>query len=224
MTNTHTHAHSALAVSLVAGPTLFALGDTVRRVVDDGSGSSPTKITAAVEAHPSLWLSAALLEVLAALVTLPALAALIASARGRGRRTTIVGATLLGAGQVASVGHAVAFFAPYALYARAGTPAAEVRSLDRASESWPLLSGLIVLFMLGLVVGTLVMFVGLRMGRRVPLWAVVAALLFVVLGGSTGVVEGVLGVVAAAVAFSAAARSLARAPEPADLAFEPVPA
>jgi hypothetical protein len=222
MTNTHTR--TLLAVGLVAGPTVFAVGDTLRRIVDAETGSSPTSITAAVSAHPDLWLAAALLEVVAPLLVLPGLAALVAAAQGRGRRTTIAGGTLLAIGQIAGVGHAVAYFAPYALYARAGTSPAELRALDRASESWPMLVVLIVLFMVGLVIGTLVLFVGLRMARRVPVWAVVAALLFVVLGGSAGVVEGVLGAVAAAAAFGAAARSLVRTPEPADLLLEPVPA
>jgi hypothetical protein len=208
MTNTHTR--TALALGLVAGPVVFAVGDTLRRVVDSDAGSSATQITAAVHAHPGLWLAAALLEVIAPLLVLPGLAALAATAPGRGRRTTIVGASMLTVGQVAGVGHAVAFFAPYALYAKAGTSPSQVRALDRASESWPALVALIVLFMAGLIVGTLVLFVGLRLARRVPIWAVVAALLFVVLGGSAGVVEGVLGVGAAAAAFGAAAWSLVR--------------
>lgn len=222
MTNTTTR--TLLAAGLAIGPTVFAVGDTLRRVVDADTGSSPTRITAAVHSHPGLWLAAALLEVVAPLLVLPGLAALVVVAQGRGRRTTVVGASLLAVGQVAGVGHAVAYFAPYALFAEAGTSPSELRAIDRASESWPVLAALIVLFMVGLVVGTLVLFVGLRMAGRVPVWAVVAALLFVVLGGTAGVVEGALGALAAATAFGTAARSLVRTPEPAEVLLEPVPA
>jgi hypothetical protein len=220
---TKTHTHPVLVFGLVAGPVLFTVGDTLRRMVDADTGSSATSIVAAVKAHPHLWLAAAMLEVVAPLLTIPGLAALVVAARGRGRRTTIAGAVLLGVGQVASVGHAVAYFAPYALFAKAGTSPSELRAINRASESWPMLVALIVLFMVGLVIGTLVLFVGLRMARRVPVWAVGAALLFVVLGGSAGVVEGVLGAVAAAVAFGTAARSLVRTtPQQGAVVREPV--
>jgi hypothetical protein len=65
------------------------------------------------------------------------------------------------------------------------------------------------------MLGTLVLFVGLRRARRVPIWAVLAALVFVVCGSSSGAAAGVLGVLAALAAFVPAARALVTATEPA---------
>lgn len=111
-------------------------------------------------------------------------------------------------GAMASVGHAAAFYSPYALFAKAHTPTTELTALDKASESYPLLVALIVLFIVGMMLGTIVLFVGLRRARRVPIWAVVAAVVFVACGSTGGVVPGVLGIVAALAAFVPAARSI----------------
>jgi hypothetical protein len=196
------------AVGLLVGPLMFTIGDVLRRVVDQDAGSSAAGITDAVSDKPGAWLAAALLSALAPVAFLPGVAALVATARGRGSVTTLVGGCLLGLGLLASVGHAVAFYAPYALYDRAGTSDAALKALDSESESYPLLVLLIVLFIAGLVLGTIVLLVGLRMAGRVPVWAVVAGVVFAVAGGSGGVALGIVGVVAALVAFVPAARSL----------------
>jgi hypothetical protein len=201
------------AVGLVLGPLMFTLGDVLRRVVDQDAGSSATGLTAAVADKPGLWLAAALLSALAPVAFLPGVAAIVVTARGRGSVPTLVGGILLGLGLLASVGHAVAFYAPYALYERAGTSDAALKALDDASESYPLLVLLIVVFIAGLVLGPIVLLIGLRMAGRVPIWAVVAGVVFAVAGGSGGVALGIVGVVAALVAFVPAAQSL-RATEP----------
>jgi hypothetical protein len=66
-----------------------------------------------------------------------------------------------------------------------------------------------------MMLGSIVLFVGLRRARRVPLWAVISAVVFVAAGSSGGVVAGVVGVLAAGVAFGAAAGSLTRSAPPA---------
>jgi hypothetical protein len=196
------------AAGLLVGPLMFTIGDVLRRVVEHDAVDSAAGLTDAVADKPGLWLAAALLSALAPVAFLPGVAALVATARGRGSATTLVGGCLLALGLLASVGHAVAFYAPYALYDRAGAPDSALTALDSESESYPLLVVLIVLFIAGLVLGTIVMLVGLRMADRVPVWAVVSGVVFAVAGGSGGVVLGIVGVVAAVAAFAPAARSL----------------
>ncbi len=196
------------AAGLVLGALLFTVGDLLRRFVVPSGTPSPVDITAAVGRHGSAWLVAGLLGVAASFCLVLGVVGLVTTARGRGSRATVVGGAMVGVGAMASVGHAVAFYAPYALYARAGTSAREVTALDRASEAYPMLVVLIVLFILGLMLGTIVLFVGLRRARRVPIWSVVAAVVFVASGSTGGIGAGVLGVVAALVAFVPAARSL----------------
>jgi hypothetical protein len=196
------------AVLLVLGPLLLTLGDLLRRLVEPAGSPKAAAITHAVAEHPGAWLAAGLLSVAAGLCLVPAALALIPATTGRGSRVTTVGALLVAAGAVASVGHAVAFYAPYALFARAGTPDRELAAIDTTSESYPLLVVLIALFIVGTMLGSLVLLVGLRRARRVPIWSVVAAVVFVGCGSAGGVGPGVVGVAAALAAFVPAARAL----------------
>lgn len=206
MTNS-THTRFA-AAGLVAGPLLFTLGDLLRRLVEPSGTPSATAVTAAVGSHDGTWLVAGLLSVAAAFCLVPGAWGLLTCAGGRGARTTTVGALMVGAGALALVGHTVAFYAPYALSARAHTSASELTALDHASESYPLLVALIVLFIVGMALGPVVLLAGLRRARRVPVWAVVAAVVFAASGSTGGVGAGVLGIVAALATFLPAARSM----------------
>lgn len=209
---------------LVLGPLALTLGDLLRRIVVPSGSPTPVDITQAASQHQTAWLLAGLLNLVAAVSLTPAALALIPSAGRRGARLTTIGACLVAAGSVAAAAHTVAFFAPYALYGRAGTADSAITAMDNASESYPLLVVVIALFMVGLMLGSLVLFIGLRRARRVPIWAVVAVVVFVACGGSGGVVPGILGTVAAVVAFVPAARALQpqgeRAQQPAG---EPAP-
>jgi hypothetical protein len=208
------------SLGLFAGPLLFSLGDLLRRLVTPSGNPSTSELTDAVGDHAGMWLAAGLLGVVAAPLLVVGAIGLADEARGRGGRTTTIGAGLVLVGAFASVGHAVAFYAPYALYARAGTPSSAMQSLDHASESYPLLVVLIALFIVGMMLGSIVVLVGLRLARRVPVWSVVAAVVFVIAGSSGGVAAGLLGVLAALAAFGPAARTLAREGRPVSAGLE----
>lgn len=206
--------HRIAAAGLFAGPLLFTLGDLLRRLVEPVGSPSAAEITRAAGDHAGLWLSAGLLSLLAAPLLVVGVLGLVADCSGRGARTTTIGAVMVVIGGFASIGHAVAFYAPYALYDRADTPEPALRALDHASEGYPLLVALIALFVVGMMLGSLVLLVGLRLASRVPVWSVVSAVVFVAAGSSGGVVAGVVGVAAAVAAFGPAARSLTRATAP----------
>lgn len=196
------------AAGLLLGSLLFSLSDLLRRTVDSTTGSSPTAIAASVHDHPGVWLTAGILSALAPVLFIPGVCALVATTRGRGSRVVALGGALVILGLVASAGHAVAYYAPYALYGRADTDAATIKALNDASESYPMLVALIIAFIVGMTIGMITLLVGLRRARRVPVWAPIAAVVFAVAGSSGGVVMGVLGTVAALTAFLPAARSL----------------
>jgi hypothetical protein len=204
------------ALGILLGPLCFTLGDTLRRVVDSSTSSSAVELAAKVADRPGVWLAAGLLSALAPLFFLPGIHALVATTRGRGSRVVGVGGALMSLGLVAAVGHAVAFYALAALYGRAGSDAATIKALDKASESYPLLVALIVAFIVGMTIGVIALLVGLRRAGRIPVWAVVAGVVFAVAGSSGGVAMGALGMVAALVAFVPAARSLLGVPARSD--------
>ena len=196
------------AILLVLGSLTFTVGDLLRRLVVPSGSPSAAAITQAVTDHRGTWLAAGLCSLVAAATLAPGALALIPRSGTRGARTTAVGAAMVAVGSVAAAAHAVAFFSPYALYGEAGTPASSLTAIDHASESYPMLVVVIVLFMVGMMIGSLVLLVGLRRARRVPIWSVVAIVVFVACGSTGGVIPGVLGVVAALAAFVPAARSL----------------
>jgi hypothetical protein len=204
------------ALGLVLGPLCFTLGDTLRRVVDSSTSSSPVELATKVADRPGVWLTAGLLSAIAPLFFLPGVHALVATTRGRGSHVVGVGGALVSLGLVAAVGHAAAFYAPAALAGRAGMDDGTIAAFDKASEGYPLLVALIVAFVVGMTIGVIALLIGLRRAGRVPVWAVVAGVVFAVAGSSGGVAMGILGMVAALVAFVPAARSLLGVPARSD--------
>ena len=200
---------------LVFGALSFSGADLLRRLVVPAGNPDTAAITHAVAQHQGLWLVASLLAVVAGGCLAVGALALIPHQRARGSRATTLGAIMLAIGAMASIGHAVAFYSPYALFALVDASAGQITALDRASESSPLLLLLILAFMVGLMPGSIILFTGLRRARRIPLWALVAVVVFVVCGSANGVLPGVLGLLAAVAAFIPAATDLYRvSPEP----------
>ena len=207
--NTDTRTRIA-ATLLVVGALTFTVGDLVRRLVEPSGSPKAVDITHAVGQHHGAWLLAGFLGLVAGLCLAPALLTLIPSAGARGSRVTTTGALMASVGAMASIGHTIAFYSPYSLFADARVPGTEVTAIDKASESSPLLIALIVLFIAGMMLGSIVLFVGLRRAGRVPIWSVVAVVVFVACGSTGGVVPGVIGIIAAAAAFVPAAKNLLR--------------
>ncbi|HET7356444.1 MAG TPA: hypothetical protein VFJ09_07185 [Nocardioidaceae bacterium] len=204
--------HRRIAVvGLVLGPLTFAVSDLVRRLVEPGGAAGPAQTVAAVHQHPSLWLLAGSLSLVSPILFLPGVVAAVGLVRGRGSMLTTAGGYLFGAGLVAAMGHMVGFFGLFGLYDQAGSPDSAIRALDAASERYPSLVGLIVLFVAGLVLGQLLLMVGLRRAGVVPTWAVVACLVEVVAGTTGGVPAGLVGLLAWVAAFVPVARAVRRA-------------
>jgi hypothetical protein len=189
------------AVGLVVGAAAFGAADVLRRVVAGGV-TDPAALAATVGRHTGAWSAAALLAVLGSMLLLPGLVSAMGLVHRRGVVLTVVGTGLTGLGAVAGVGHAVAFYADAGVKAAGGAPAAVVRALDAASERYPVLVLLIVAFAVGMTAGPLVLTIGLRRARLVPVWVPVAAVVFALCGSVGGVPAGVLGLVAALAVFA----------------------
>lgn len=200
------------AVALVIGICAFAIGELLRQLVYSGSADSPVALTQAVSAHAGLWTTAGFTSLLVPVLMLPGLFRIIAEARGRGARVTRIGGWLVVIGLIASVGHLATYFIPPVQYADAGTSATTITALYNASGQVPMFMAFIVCVMLGMVVGTVVLLVGLRRARRVPIWAVVTAVVFAVSEFSGGTPSAAIALLAAVATFIAVARSLTTAP------------
>jgi hypothetical protein len=198
----------AAAGAVVLGALTFTVADVLRRSVEPGV-ATPGSLTGAVAAHPGAWLAAGALSAVTTFLLVPGLVMVLQRAIGRGAALIRVGALLTGVGTLASLVHATGYFGMYGVYARADLDPSVVRSMDAAAESYPLLAVFIGLFMVGMLLGPLLLALGLRRARLVPVWAPVAALVFVVSGATSGLAAGVVGVVAAAALFVAVGRVVA---------------
>ena len=207
------NAHRKLAaIGLFAGPVLFAVGDLLRRLVVPGTSAGTAEVVSAVQQHPGLWGAAAMVSIVGSMLAVPGVLRLTADVTGRGSRLVTIGGYLFALGWLASIAHAVGYFALYGLYASSGVDAAPAAALDTAADRYPPLAIVIVLFMAGAILGQLVWFGGLARARRVPLWAALAALVDVVAGATGGVAAGAVGVLAWAACSFAASRALTRGP------------
>jgi MFS family permease len=200
-----------LAAGLVGGALCFTLADLVRRVVEPAA-PSPSALTRAVADHPSLWLLAGLLSAATAFLLPPAMVVVPAIVRGRGHRLATTGALLTGIGAVAAAVHAAGYFGSYGIYASSGADRSAVRAMESGSEGYPFFTVFIVLFMAGMLLGPLLLGIGLRRARLVPVWVPVAALVFAAAGGTSGAWPGVIGVLAAVATFVPVAMALVGRP------------
>ncbi|MEO7130376.1 MAG: hypothetical protein ABIZ07_03255 [Dermatophilaceae bacterium] len=192
--NVNDHHRTLLGAALVLGIGAFSIGDILRRTLEPVDPSTAA-LTAAIHDRPGLWVAAGLLEVLAALLLVPGAIGARRLVAGRGARTTRIGAGLLVVGAIASMGHAVGYFGTYASYAASGLDASALAKLEGTND---LLGGVVIaLFMIGLMIGPLVLTIGLRRASAVPVWVPALALVFVVAGVVSGPLAGVVGLVAA---------------------------
>jgi hypothetical protein len=201
------------AVALVAAPLAFTSADVLRRVLEPAD-PEPVPLAQAVAVHPGAWLTAGLLSSLACLLV-PAVTAVGLLVHGRGARLARTGCALTAVGAAASLVHAAGFFGLYGALARAGADSGVVRELNAAADGYPFFVAFIVLFTAGMVLGPVLLSIGLRRARAVPLWVPFATAVFVLSGLVGGVVAGVVGLAAAAVAFTAMARFLVAPGDPA---------
>lgn len=195
--------------ALVAGVVAFSVGDLIRRVVEPSGAPSASAITSAVGAHTALWLAAGLLELASAALLLVGALSVPRLAPARGGRLTAIGSGLLAAGAVASVGHTIGYFGAYAQYADSSLDASTLDGLSQAND---VLGGVaIAVFMLGLLLGPVLLTIGLRRAGAVPIWVPVAAVVFVVAGAVSGVAAGVVGLVAGLASLGVVGLTMARA-------------
>lgn len=195
MQNLSRSTRTLAAAGLVAGALSFTGADLLRRLVEPAD-PTPATLAGVAGQHAGAWLAAGVFSALTPFLLVPGLAVLAATVRGRGARVVRTGAALLGAGSIAATVHASGYFGMYDVLARSDVDATAAGAVDAASEASPFFVSFIVIFMAGMLLGPIVLGVGLRRGRLVPVWTPIAAVVFAVAGGTGGVPGGVVGLVA----------------------------
>lgn len=241
--------------SMLAGTATLVAGNLLALVNEPADGSFAAML-AMVSGGPGLWLLAATLAIAGPLLWLPGLIAAgalpgaaraarslpagelpdrslpaenpAAANRGpqRGRTLAGLGSLLLAAGMAVGVGHFALFFGVLGSAADSGLPAGTIEQLVTAEDGYVLGTVLLWVFLAGLTLGTLLLCVGLRMARAVPVWVPVAALAFAVtnfMGGPVATVVGAAALLATFVPMGLALRAVARNAADPEATTQPAP-
>ena len=210
--------------SLLAGTATLVAGNLLALVNQPGDGSFAATL-AMVSGGPGLWLLAAALAIAGPVLWIPGLlaaGALPGSKAAAGTRTprparvlAALGSLLLAVGMAVGVGHIALFFGVLGSAADSGLPADTVGQLVAAEDGYVLGSVLLWVFLAGLTFGTLLLALGLRMARAVPVWVPVAAVAFIVtnfMGGPVPTLVGAAALLATFVPMGLALRARDAAP------------
>lgn len=192
------------AATLVAG-NLLALAN-------QPAGSSFADMLDMVAGRPSMWLLAATLAIAGPLLWIPGILATPAAAPARGRTLTALGSLLLAAGLAVGVGHFALFFGLLGAGAGSGLPANAVEHMVTAEDGYMLGTIMLWVFLAGLILGTLLLSLGLRVARAVPVWVPVAALIFAITNFMGGPVATVVGAAAVLATFGPMAWAVLQSP------------
>src|SRR6185437_9496201 len=107
------------------------------------------------------WTAAGLLAAAASFLLLSGVLAAGRSAPTRGAVLTVLGGGLTTVGLLASLIHAAGFYGSYGVYAKSGADPAVIHSIDSGSDSYPLFGIGIGLFMVGMLLGPILLTIGL---------------------------------------------------------------
>jgi len=185
------------AVAIALGLVSFVLSNVLQWTLEAG-GDSPSAV---ISAQPSAWLTAGISAVLGPLLWAGGLLVVIGLVRERGWVLTTIGGIVAAVGLAAGVGHLALFFGLYGDLAAAGSSDSAAKAILNADNSNALGNLLLIVFLVGFCLGPIVLTVGLRRARLVPVWLPVVALVAAVANFVGGPVAGILQLIALLVVF-----------------------
>jgi hypothetical protein len=188
---------------------LSLVAATILQWVVQPSDPSGTPLDLAKE-DPGIWLVVGLLGVLGPLVWVAGIVAVTMIHRSRWWQVTTIGGYLTGGGLVAGVGHLALFFGLITDAAGAGVDSDTGMALLGADDGSVLSNVLLYGFLVGFSLGPILLTVGLRLAKLVPVWVPVAAIVMVVANLIGGIPAGIVQLLAVLATFGPLAILLAR--------------
>jgi len=203
-------ARTVAVIALVVGPLSLIVGNVLQWLLQP-AGAAPTATDVAAQ-FPTAWLALGLLSVLGPLVWLGGLPAVTALATERGRLLTWIGGLVTGAGLAAGIGHLAEFFGAYGAIAAAGLDGDARGAMEQATGDEPIGNALLLLFLIGYSLGPILLTIGLRIARRVGVWAPIAAVITAGANLLGGPIAGIVQLVALAVLWATIVVAVLRSP------------
>ena len=146
--------------------------------------------TSAAHDHPGIWLLCALLAVLGPLVWAAGVAVLTMQVRARGWVLTTIGGASTALAFGIGAAHLSLFFGLFADLAGAEAGGGVVKAVLQSDDCSILTTVLLCGFLVGFSLGPIVLMIGLRRARRVPIWVPVMALIAAVANFVGGPIAG----------------------------------
>ncbi|MBE3008941.1 hypothetical protein IL992_07025 [Microbispora sp. NEAU-D428] len=168
----HTRRHAPLALALFTAPWGFVVANAAYAWAtrDGGSDATGAEALALTAAHPAQMRLATVAAMLGSLLMVPAVLGARRLLADRSRRLGFLGATLMAGGYICYF--AVVFGGiTVDVMARRGGPLADYAAVVDGAQSDPSAVWVFLLFVLGNLVGTLLLGLALLRARVVPLWA-----------------------------------------------------
>ncbi|MCX7522110.1 hypothetical protein OSC27_07440 [Microbacterium sp. STN6] len=210
----HTRRHAALrvigTVGLIAGPASLIVTTVIQWVLQSSpNASGPADVA---QAQPALWAVAGLLAVLGPAAWIGGMPAVVDLAPNRGWVMTVIGGVVTAFGLAAGIGHLALFFGLSADLAAAGVGAHAVDAVQGADDAGLLGTVLLMVFLVAFSAGPILLALGLRRARSVPVWVPVAAIIMTVASFAGGIPAGIIQFAALLATFVPIIVALWRAP------------
>jgi hypothetical protein len=161
---------SLSAISLVATPLILFLGALIGPDLGDNTGEELTKISD----NEATYIIGGLLFLIAPLVLIPGMVGTIRLMRRRRVTLGQVGAALILIGGLSTIAFYGYGLVEYVAATESGLDHAQMAKLFDAAEDTALNVPFIVLFFIGLIVGSVLLGVALWRSRVVPIWSPIA--------------------------------------------------
>jgi len=163
-----------------------------------GSGADPT---AGIAAHPTMWRITSLLGVFGPAVWIAGIVVLTGIVRARGWTLTTLGGIVTALALAAGVGHLGGYFALLGDLAHSGADTSTATALLTADGANLASTALLIVFLVGFTLGPIVLTIGLRRARLVPIWLPVAAVIAGVANFVGGPIAGTVQLIALALTY-----------------------
>lgn len=160
-------------VALIAAPVLLGGGEMLRLVLEDGAGTEE-EVLASITAAPGLWQLMTIVDMVAVALFLPAVLGLIHLLRQRAPVLARLGGGLALVGLLGAAGHNVFAFVQQGAMARMEGEEASMAELAAELERTPAFLVVLLMFLVGFILGMILLAVGLHRSRTAPPWAAAA--------------------------------------------------
>lgn len=172
--------------SLIAAPLLLGVGELLRFRIEAGSFTGEEEHLANVAAHAGLWQTMTVLNMAAVILFVPAVLGLIRLTRRGAPVLSYVGGGLALVGTLGAAGHNVFAHVLDGAMAQLDGARSEMVQLAAELELSPSFLVVLLMFLIGFVLGLILLGVGLYRSRTTPRWAALAILLGTLVFGNAG--------------------------------------